>query len=63
MRVLGGGGEDENKALIASGVPTNIGIARATPTATPLVVISGGDQNLVALGRSKGSFFFSFSLF
>ena len=39
--------------------PTNIGITRATPTATPLVLISDGGRNLVALGCSKGSLFFS----
>ncbi len=39
--------------------PTNIGITRATPTATPLVVISDGGQNLGCVRLLYGFFFFT----
>ncbi len=38
--------------------PTNIGTARATPTATPLVVISDGGQNLGRVRLLQGFLFF-----
>ncbi len=38
---------DERHSLLSPPIPTNIGTTRATPTATPLVVISDGGKNLV----------------
>ncbi len=42
VKGVGGGGLHTPPGDVAQWIPTSIGITRATPTATPLVVISGG---------------------
>ncbi len=45
------------RRIVSFACPTNICTTRATPTATPLVVISEEGEIWVALGCSKGFFF------